>query len=186
MPADEILLEAEEKMEKAVEVLKEELRGIRTGRATPGLVENVRAEQYGTPTPIKHMANISCPDARMIVIKPYDASQCGEVEKALLKANLGMTPNSDGKLIRLTVPELSQERRKQLVSQVKDLAEKARVAIRNIRRDANKTVDAEQKDGELTEDDQHKIKEQVQDLTKTYETQVDELGDAKQGELLES
>lgn len=185
MPADDILLEAEEKMEKAVEVLREELRGIRTGRATPGLVEGVRADYYGSPTPLKQMANISCPDPRMIVIKPYDASQTGEIEKALLKANLGMTPNSDGKIIRLQVPDLSEERRKQLAGQVRDLAEKGRVSIRNIRRDANKDADKEEKDGELSEDEWKRLKDEIQDLTKKYEGQVDEVFEAKKAEVLE-
>jgi ribosome recycling factor len=185
MPADEIELEAEERMEKAVSILKEELRGIRTGRATPGLVDSLRIEYYGTPTPLKNMANIACPDPRTIVVKPYDASQLGEIEKAILKANLGMTPNNDGKLIRLNVPELSQERRKQLSGQVRDLAEKARVAIRNVRRDANKTADNEHRDGILTEDLQFKLKEAIQELTKQFEKQVDEIFEAKSHEILE-
>ena len=185
MPADDILLETEEKMEKAVDVLREELRGIRTGRATPGLVDGIRADYYGASTPLKQMANISCPDPRMIVIKPYDVSQVGEIEKALLKANIGLTPNSDGKLIRLAVPDLSQERRQQLANQVRDLAEKARVSIRNVRRDANKLAEKEEKDGALSEDEWHTLKDEIQDLTKTYEKQVDEVHDAKKSEILE-
>lgn len=185
MSYEEIVLEAEEKMDKAVEVLREELRGVRTGRATPALVDGIRAEYYGTQTPIKQMANISCPDPRMIVIKPFDATQIGEIEKAILKANIGMTPNSDGKLIRLQVPELSRERRTQLANQVRDLAEKARVALRNIRRDANKDAEKEHKDALLTDDDAHKLKEDIQELLKKHEGQVNDIETTKKSEILE-
>ncbi len=185
MAHDDILLEAEEKMEKAVEVLKEDLRGIRSGRATPGLVDGVRVDYYGTQTPLKQLANISCPDPRMIMIKPYDPSCLGDVEKALQKANLGLTPNSDGKLIRLQVPDLSRERREQLVGHIKEMSEKARVAIRNIRREANKDCEKEEKDKLLSEDDSRKLKEDIQELTKTYEKNVDDVLGAKRTEILE-
>lgn len=185
MAYDDILLEAEEKMEKAVEVLKEDMRGIRSGRATPGLVDGVRVEYYGTPTPLKQLANISCPDAKMIMIKPYDPSCLGEVEKALQKANIGLTPNSDGKLIRLQVPDLSSERRQQLVGQIKELSEKARVSIRNIRREANRDAEKEEKEKLLSEDEAHKLKEEIQELTKSYEKKVDEALEAKRKEILE-
>ncbi len=184
MSYEEILLEAEEKMERAVEVLREELRGVRTGRATPALVDGIRAEYYGTQTPLKQMANISCPDPRMIVVKPYDATQIAEIEKAILKANIGLTPNSDGKLIRLQVPELSRERRTQLANQVKDLAEKAKIAIRNVRRDANKDCEREGKDGLLTDDEAHKLKEDIQELTKRCEGQVGDVETAKKNEIM--
>ncbi len=185
MPYDDILLEAEEKMEKAVEVLREGLRGIRSGIATPGLVDGVRVEYYGTQTPIKQLANISCPDAKMILIKPFDPSCLGEVEKALQKANIGLTPNSDGKLIRLKVPDLSSERRQQLVGQVKEMSEKARVSIRNIRRDANKDSAKEEKDKLLSEDEARTLKDEIQELTKTYEKQVDQVLELKREEILE-
>ena len=144
MPADDILLEAEEKMEKAVEVFREDMKGVRAGRATPGLVENLRVEYYGTPTPLRQIANIAAPEPRLLVVKPFDPGSVKDIEKAFLQSDLGLNPNSDGKLIRLAIPPLSEEQRKKLAAHVRERAEAAKVAIRNIRREANKDVIVEE------------------------------------------
>ncbi len=185
MPSDEILLEAEEKMEKAVLVFRDHLRGLRTGRASAGLVDSIRVSYYGSATPLKHLASIAVPESNLIVIKPFDPKLCGEIEKAILSSELGITPANDGKVIRLAVPPLSAERRKQLVARVRELAEEARVALRNIRRDANKKIDQEQKDKLLTEDERDRAKEDVQELIKDYEKKVEELVEQKSQEILE-
>jgi ribosome recycling factor len=185
MTSDEILFDAEERMEKAAHVLQDSMRGLRTGRASPALVDSVRVEYYGSPTPLKQMANISAPEASLIVIRPFDPSVLKEIEKAILASELGLTPMNDGKLIRLGIPPLSGERRKQLTTRVKDLAEEARVAIRNVRRDANKQADQAEKDKTLTEDECAQTKEQVQELTKKFESRVNEMADKKSAEILE-
>ncbi|WP_372366909.1 ribosome recycling factor [Candidatus Uabimicrobium sp. HlEnr_7] len=186
MSYEEITLETEEKMEKATSVFSDELKGIRTGRATPGLIENIRVEYYGSPTPLKQISSISVPEPRMLVVKPFDVSVMKNIEKALLKSDLGMTPNSDGKILRLQVPALSEERRKQIVNQVKELAEKAKISIRNIRRDSNKQADQLEKSSEISEDDCKALKEEVQDFTKKFEDKVNEYFDKKQKEILEN
>jgi ribosome recycling factor len=185
MTIDEILFDAEERMEKAVQVLQDSMRGLRTGRATPALVDSVRVEYYGSPTPLKQMANITAPEPSLIVIRPFDPTVLKDIEKAILASELGLTPMNDGKLIRLAIPPLSGERRKQLTTRVRDLAEEARVAIRNVRRDANKNADLSEKDKLLTEDECEQTKEQVHDLTKKYESKVNELADKKSAEILE-
>ena len=185
MDQDEILLDAEERMEKATQHMQSSLQGLRTGRATPGLVDSVRVEYYGSPTPLKQLANISVPEPQQIVIRPFDAGVLGEITKAIQASNLGLAPNNDGRMIRLNVPPLSTERRKQLVGRVKELAEEARVSIRNIRRDANKHADQAQKDKSMTEDERDQTKEAVQDLTKKYEGKVNDAASAKETEVME-
>lgn len=185
MGVDDILLEAEEKMEGAVSHLAGELRGLRTGRASPALVDNLRVDYYGAMTPLGQMAQIGCPEPRLIVIKPFDATAIQNIDKAIRTSNLGLNPQSDGKVIRLVLPPLSEERRKQLVKLVKDQGETANVAIRNVRRDANKAADGAFSDREITEDQLDEAKEQVQELTKTYEGKVKELVDKKSVELME-
>src|SRR3989449_3304393 len=185
MTGDEILLDGEERMEKAINVFKDELRGLRTGRATPALVDSIRVEYYGSPTPLKQLAQISTPDPQQIVIRPFDQSVLKEVEKAIRSSDLGMSPNNDGKLIRLTVPPMSGEQRQKMVARIKKSAEEAKVALRNIRRDANKHFDQAEKAKELTEDERDKGKEQVQTLLKTYEDKVTELADKKSKEVME-
>lgn len=186
MPAvDEILLDAEERMEKAVDVLKSSLAGIRTGRANPGLVDSLRAEVYGSPTPIKQVASVGAPEPTQIVIRPYDQGTIKEIEKAIVASDLGFNPQSDGRVIRINIPALSTEVRKKMVSRIKELAEEARVSIRNIRRDANKSADQSEKDKELTEDDRDSVKDEVQELTKKYENQVNDLAKAREAEVLE-
>src|SRR6266540_5087809 len=164
MTNDEILFDCEERMEKAVNVFRDELRGLRTGRATPALVDSIRVEAYGSPTPLKQLAQINTPDPQSIVIRPYDQSILKEIEKAIRSSDLGMSPNNDGKMIRLQVPPMSGEQRQKMVTRVKKAAEEAKVSCRNIRRDSNKHFDQAEKDKELTEDERDKGKEQVQSL----------------------
>lgn len=185
MDRDEILLDAEERMEKAVVYFHQELVGIRTGRASPGLVESVRVDYYGSQTPLKQMANIAAPEPQLIVIRPFDTSALKEIEKAIQASGLGLTPNSDGKVIRLNIPSLSGEQRKKLVARVKDLAEETRVAIRNIRRDANKHADTAEKAKEMTEDERDALKEEIQELTRQYEDKANTMADKKSAEILE-
>ena len=185
MGVDDILLEAEEKMEGAVAHLSQELRGLRSGRASPSLVDGLRVDYYGAMTPIGQMAQVGCPEPRLIVIKPFDASVIQEIDKAIRSSNLGLNPQSDGKVLRIAIPPLSEERRKQLVKVVKDLGETANIAIRNVRRDANKAADGAFGDRAITEDQLDGAKESVQELTKTYEGKVKELVDKKSGELME-
>ena len=185
MTSDEILFDAEERMEKAVTVLQDALRGLRTGRATPALVDSVRVEYYGSPTPLKQMANITAPEHSLIVIRPFDPTVLKDIEKAILASELGLTPMNDGKLIRLAIPPLSGERRKQLTTRVKDLAEEARIAIRNVRRDANKAADQAEKDKEISEDELDRLKDEVQKLTKKYEDTVNEMAKKREAEVME-
>lgn len=186
MDQDEILLDAEDRMEKAVDHFKQQLSGIRTGRANPGLVDSIKVNYYGSPTPLKQLAQISCPEPQQIVIRPFDASALNEISKAIVASDAGMAPNSDGRLIRLNVPPLSTERRREMATRINKGAEEARVAIRNIRRDANKHADQGQKDKLFSEDDCEGLKGQVQELTKTYEAKVNELAKAKETEIMES
>lgn len=186
MAMDDILLDVEEKMEGAVEYLRKELRGIRTGRASAGLVEHVKVEYYGSQTDLRQLATISTPDASMILIKPFDPSGLKDIERAIQAANIGLTPMSDGKVIRLSVPPLSGERRQQLAGQVKKMAESSRVVVRNSRRDGNKDVDTQQKASLMTEDEAKKGKDDIQELTKKYEAKIDELVAAKTKEIEET
>jgi ribosome recycling factor len=182
---DDILLETEDKMEKAVAHVVTEFNHIRTGRATPGLVDGVRVDYYGAPTPLKQLATISVPEARLIVIKPFDPGSLKEIEKAIQRSDLGVTPQSDGKLVRLALPPLSEEQRKKLAARCKELAEAARVSIRNVRRDSNKASAAALADGGLTEDQEAKLEEEIQALTKQYEGKVDEALAKKTKEIME-
>ncbi|QDT37253.1 ribosome recycling factor [Stratiformator vulcanicus] len=184
MDADEILLDAEERMSKAADLYHDQLQGMRTGRATPALVESVRVEMYGSMMPLKQCATISVPEPQQIVVRPYDATQIGAISKAIQASDVGLAPNSDGRLIRLNVPPLSTERRKQIVSRVKELAEEARVSIRNIRRDANKHADTAEKEKTFGEDDRDSVKDQVQEFTKKYEGKVNDLASHKETEVM--
>lgn len=186
MSAEEILLDTEERMEKAVAVLKQALAGIRTGRANPGLVDSLRVEAYGSPTPIKQLATIGAPEPTQIVIRPFDPGTLKDIEKAIQASDLGLNPINDGKLIRINVPPLSGEVRRKLVARIKELSEEAKVAIRNVRRDGNKLADNEQKDKVLTEDDRDQVKEEIQELTKTYENQVSSVAASKEAEVMEN
>ena len=185
MTTDEILLDVEERMEKAIHVLKHSLAGIRTGRANPGLVDSLKVEVYGSPVPIKQIASVGAPEPTQIVIRPYDPSTLKDIEKAIQTSDLGFNPQSDGRLIRLNVPPLSTEVRRKMVGRIKDLAEESKVAIRNIRRDGNKQADAGEKDKEFSEDDRDQAKEEIQELTKTYEAQATELAKGREKEVME-
>jgi ribosome recycling factor len=172
-------------MEKAVNVFRDELRGLRTGRATPALVDSLRVEYYGSPTPLKQLAQINTPDPQQIVIRPFDQSALKEIEKAIRSSDLGMSPNNDGKLIRLQVPPMSGEQRQKLASRIKKSAEESKVACRNIRRDGNKQFDQAEKNKEMTEDERDQGKEEVQTLLKTYEEKIGEMADKKSKEVME-
>ena len=185
MTQEEILFDAEERMEKAADVFRNQLQGLRTGRATPGLVDSIRIDVYGSPTPLKHIANISCPEPQQIVIRPFNAAQLQDIVKGIQGSDAGMAPMSDGRIVRINVPALSGERRKEMIKRVNGLAEDARVSIRNIRRDANKSVETAEKEKTMTEDDAKAAKEQVQELTKTYETKVNTFAADKEKELNE-
>jgi len=185
MPADDILLDAEERMEKACDVFRHALTGIRTGRANPGLVDSLKVEVYGSPTPIKALASVGAPEPNQIVVRPFDPGTIKDIEKAIQVADLGLNPQSDGRLIRITIPALSTDVRKKMTARIKELAEEARVAIRNVRRDANKAADTEQADGGLTEDACEACQESVQELTKTSEAKVGDLAKAKEAEVME-
>jgi ribosome recycling factor len=185
MTEDEILLDTEERMEKANGVRKTALAGIRTGRANPGLVDSLRVEVYGSSVPMKQLATVGAPEPTQIIIRPFDPGTIKEIEKAILTSELGFTPQSDGRVIRLKVPPLSMEVRRKLVSRVRELAEEARVAIRNIRRDGNKAADQAEKDKDLSEDERDHAKDEIQDLTKTYEGKVNDMAKAREKEVME-
>ena len=184
MPLDDILLDCEEHMEKAIDHLRHELRSVRTGRATPALVENIKVDYYGSPTDLRSIASITVPEATQLLIKPFSPQDLKSIEKAINDSKIGLSPHSDGKQLRLNLPPLSQERRLQLAGQCKAFAEESKVRIRTARRDANKLVETEQKGGVITEDDAKSGKDQVQELTKTYETKVDELIEHKKKEIM--
>jgi ribosome recycling factor len=185
MPIDDILLDTEEQMEKAIEHLKHELRTVRTGRASPAMVEHIKVEYYGTPTDLRSIASISVPEATQILIKPFSPGDLKWIEKAINDSKLPLTPHSDGRQLRLVLPAMSQETRLKMAGQVKGMAEDVKIRIRNARRDANKLIDTEEKGGVLTEDDAKGGKETVQELTKTYETKVDEMVEHKRKEVME-
>jgi len=186
MTDEEIICTAGEQMEKAVTFLRNELRTIRTGRASPAILDTIKVDYYGAATALKSLANISAPQANLLVIKPFDAAGLKDIEKAIIASPLGITPSSDGRIIRLAVPPLSGERRRQLAQQIKQLAEQARVSVRNVRRDANKHLDQAEKDKELTEDQRDKGKKDTDDLTKKYVSQVDDILKAKTDEIMEA
>jgi ribosome recycling factor len=185
MPVEDILMDCELHMEKAVEHLQHELRGVRTGRASPALVEHVQVDYYGSPTPLKSIAAISVPEATQLMIKPFSPQDMKAIERAINDSKLGLTPHSDGKTLRLILPAMSQERRVQMVGQTKEMGERAKIAIRNNRRDANKVIETEQKGGLMTEDESKAGKDQVQELTKNYETKVEQMLEHKRAEIMQ-
>jgi len=186
MPTDDIILLIEDEMDSAVKYLRAEFAGIRTGRASAGLVDHLKVEYYGSPTDLRQLASIATPEANLIVIKPFDPTGIKDIEKAIKASDLGINPMMDGKIIRLSVPPLSIERRQQLIGQLKKMAEACRVTLRNARRDGNKTADKEQKDSEMTEDESKNCKELIQDLIKKFEGQVNETLAAKTIEIQET
>jgi ribosome recycling factor len=175
---------AEEKMGKCVEFLHHDLSGLRTGKASPSLVENIAVEYYGTATRLRDIANISTPEPRLLVISPFDPSALGAIEKGISAANIGITPMNDGRLIRVPIPELSEERRKDLAKVAARATEEQRIAIRNVRRDANDLLKTLQKNGKITEDDRDQSLEEVQKLTDTNIKKMDDMLAAKEKEVL--
>ncbi|WP_141433445.1 ribosome recycling factor [Bacillus sp. 03113] len=181
----QILATAKDKMTKAIQAYTRELSSIRAGRANASLLDRISIDYYGAPTPINQLAGISVPEARLLIIQPYDKSVLGEIEKAILKSDIGLTPNNDGSLIRLSIPPLTEERRKELVKVVKKESEEAKVAIRNVRRDANDDLKKLEKNGEITEDDQRGYSEDIQKLTDDHISKVDGITKEKEKEILE-
>lgn len=182
--ADDILLDAEEKMTKTIEVLQQEFTGLRTGKASPALVENVKVQYYGAPVRLREIAGISTPEPRLIVINAYDPTALPEIEKAILAANLGVTPMNDGRVIRIPIPALSEERRREITKVAKRLAEEARVSVRNVRRDANEQTKAIQKDGKISEDVRDATLKQVQESTDDYIKKIDDILKKKEDEVM--
>jgi ribosome recycling factor len=181
----QIVANAKERMNKAIGAYTRELAGIRAGRANASMLDRITVDYYGAPTPINQLAGVSVPEARMLVIQPYDKSILGDIEKAILKSDIGITPSNDGSIIRLAIPQLTEERRKELVKVVKKESEEAKVAVRNIRRDANDELKRLEKNGEITEDDQRGYSDDIQKLTDEYITKVDQLTKDKEKEILE-
>ena len=183
MDIDDVLLDADDRMQKAVKVYSDDLKTIRAGTANPGLVESIRVDYYGSQTPIKQLANIGVPDPQLLVIKPYDPSSVEDIVKAIQSSDLGINPQSDGKVIRLAVPGLSEERREQLADRVKNMAEEAKIAIRNVRRDANKQLDKLEKASEISEDQCRRAEEEIQEYTNDYTEEVEELMEKKTADI---
>jgi ribosome recycling factor len=184
MPTKEILKEHETSMKKAVEFLDNEYKSLRTGRASTGLVDNLRVLYYGNMTPLNQMATITATDATSLVIKPFDPTSVKDIEKAIRTSDLGLTPMTDGQMIRLPIPPLSGERRKQIASQVKQMAEQARISLRNIRRDANKQIEDQEKSKLISEDERDNAKKIVDDITKKYTKEIDTHCDSKTDDVL--
>jgi ribosome recycling factor len=182
---DETLFDAEEKMEKAVAVARDDLASIRTGRANPGMFSRISIDYYGASTPITQLSSINVPEARMVVIKPYEANQLRSIEDAIRNSDLGVNPTNDGNIIRISVPQLTEERRRDLVKQAKSKGEDAKVSIRNIRRKAMEELTRIKKDGEAGEDEVSRAEKDLDKSTHTYTSQIDELVKHKEGELLE-
>ncbi len=181
---DEVLLEAEDKMIKCIEHLTHELSGLRTGKASPSLVDSIQVEYYGAMTRLRDIAGISVPEPRLIVINAYDPSALAAIDKAILAANIGVTPINDGRVIRIPIPELSEERRKDLIKVGKRMSEDARVAIRNIRRDSNEVIKSLQKNSKITEDDRDAATEEIQKLTDTHIGKVDTMIASKEKDIM--
>ena len=183
--ADEHLKDAEHRMHGANDALQRELDSVRTGRARPGLVEHLAVEYYGTETPLNQLASVSVPEARVLAIQPWDKSAISAVERAILKSDIGITPNNDGSVIRLTLPLLTEDRRKDLARSVRKRVEDARVAVRNVRRDVQDKIRAQEKNKELSQDDSRKYQDQLQKITDSNIAQIDKTGEAKETELME-
>jgi len=182
---DDVLLDTIDKMENSLKVLKGQFAGLRTGKASPALVDGVQVTYYGTPTRLRDLANISTPEPRLIVISPYDPTALPEIEKAILAANLGVTPRNDGRVIRVPIPELNEERRKEIVKVAKRQSEEARIAVRNVRRDGMKDLKELVHEGELGEDVERRAETELQKYTDEHVRQLDELFKHKEAEILE-
>ncbi|GGK89957.1 ribosome recycling factor [Mangrovihabitans endophyticus] len=182
---DETLFEAEEKMESAVEHAKEEFAAIRTGRATPAMFSKIVVDYYGAPTPVTQMASIGIPEPRMVIVKPYDTTQLGTIERAIRDSDLGVNPNNEGTQLRIHLPQMTEERRREMIKVARGKAEESRVAIRNVRRKAKEQLDRMVKDGDAGEDEGRRAEKELDDTTHRYVSVVDELVKHKEAELLE-
>lgn len=182
---DDVILETEDKMDKTVQFLQQELTGLRTGKANPALVENITVDYYGTPTRLRDISNISTPEPRLIVISPFDPSSLGLIEKAIVAANIGITPMNDGRLIRVPIPELSEDRRKDMVKMAGRTTEEQRISVRNIRRDANDQIKSMQKNGDITEDDRDSTLEEIQKSTNEHIKKMDVMLVSKEKDIME-
>ncbi len=180
-----IYKETKDKMEKAIAALNQELSRVRTGRASLSLLDGVRVNYYGTPTPVAQTASVAVPESRLITIAPWDASLIHEIEKAILKSDLGLTPTNDGKVVRISIPPLTEARRKELVKVVNKISEEEKVSVRTIRREANEAAKALKKDGKISEDDSFKAQEKIQKITDDYIKKIDEIAAKKEKEILE-
>lgn len=185
MSYKQVLDDTRARMDKALKHIRDQLRHIRTSRASTGLVENIRVDYYGSPTPLIQLAQISIPEPRLLVIKPFDANALEDIGKAIMKSDLGISPENDGKVVRLTMPPLSGDQRKKYAARAKGIAEEGRVGMRNVRRDANKEADALKKKGEITEDENRDLHDDIQKLLKEFEGTVSEVQDKKTTEILE-
>jgi ribosome recycling factor len=179
------LQEARTQMEKALEAMRREFSGVRTGKASPALLDTVRVDAYGSPTPLNQVATVSAPEARMLVVQPWDRGLMGPVEKAIRDSDLGLNPSNDGKVIRVPIPALTEERRKEYVRLLHRMAEEGRVAVRHARKEANDDIKTRQKAGELSEDEARRAQDEVQKLTDRYIEKVDELLNHKEAEVME-
>ncbi|MDP2174137.1 MAG: ribosome recycling factor [Candidatus Cloacimonadaceae bacterium] len=182
---EELKNNAREKMEKSFESLLHQYSKVRTGRASASILDDVRINYYGQPTPVKQLCNISIPEARLIIIQPWDKTTLADIEKAILAANIGITPENDGNVIRLPFQPLTEEKRKDIVKSLKKLAEDARVAVRNLRRDANELAKKMEKDGEISEDEEKKLHKEIQEITDEWVNKIDDAEKAKEKEIME-
>lgn len=181
----EVLATVREKMDKTMDHVRHEFSTIRTGRASTALLDGISVDYYGSSVPLNQIANVSVPDAKLLLVTPYDKGGLGSIEKAILKSDLGLTPSNDGKVIRIPIPELTEERRKDLVKIIRRLAEDSRISLRNIRREANDQVKKAEKSGDVPEDESHRIRDEIQKVTDEYVKRIDELLSAKEKEIME-
>ncbi len=182
---DDVVAESKEGMVRAVEALKREMSKVRTGRASTALLDDVRVDYYGTPTPLSQVGTLAVPEARMITIQPWEKHLIPEIEKAIFKADLGLNPSSDGQIIRIVIPPLTEERRKEMVKVIRRMGEDSKIAVRNARRDANDTLKMLEKEKEITEDDLKRGEKQIQDVTDNYVARIDEVVSQKEKEVME-
>ena len=182
---DDIYLEADEKMSKVIAAFQREMANLRAGRANPSLLDRIEVDYYGTSTPLNQLAGISAPEPRLLVIQPWDKNAMGEIEKAILKSDLGLTPNNDGSVIRLAIPQLTEERRKELVKFVRKKSEESKVSIRNIRRDANDSIKKLEKASEISEDEHKRAQDSVQEMTDEKIKEIDAITELKENEMME-
>jgi ribosome recycling factor len=184
MSADSVIKETKPKMEAVIEDFKRKLSNVRTGRANIGILDGVMVDYYGVPTPLSQMASVNVPEAQMLTVQPWDATQIGAIEKAINVANLGLNPSNDGKIIRLQIPALTEERRREMAKQIGDIAEEHRIAVRNVRHSSNDSLKRMLKDKEISEDNERDALDEVQKLTKTYIGKIDELAKNKEHEIM--